>query len=330
MEGDLDLQLLEELRGFMQSRVVLTAADLGIFDFIYQKGTAKVSDIVNSLELDLRATTRLLDCLVSLGFLAKNADGYELKPKGLLLTSYHPKTILPMVKHYSHLWKNWSNLTETIKLGKNPKRETLDANSDTLKSFIYAMHVIGRSLAKEIVEFYDASSFKRLLDIGCGSGTYSINFLLRYPDMEAVLFDTPSVIPLAKERLEREGLLKRATLVAGDFYKDELPQGCDLALLSAIIHQNSPEENIELYRKVYRALVPGGKLLIRDHIMSEDRTWPPAGALFAINMLVMTEGGDTYTFSEVSSHLEEAGFTNIKLIRSGPKMDCLVEATKPS
>ena len=141
-----------------------------------------------------------------------------------------------------------------------------------------------------------------------------------------MLFDLPEVIPLAERRLRDEGLLERVERVAGDFYEDELPEGCDLALLSAIIHQNSPEKNLELFRKVRRALAPGGLLLIRDHIMNEDRTAPADGALFALNMLVCTDGGDSYTFSEVRRSLLEAGFKNVELVRCGESMDSLVEA----
>ncbi len=123
--------------------------------------------------------------------------------------------------------------------------------------------------------------------------------------------------------------MDRVELIPGDFYSDDLPEGCDLALLSAIIHQNSPQQNLELYRKVYRSLSPGGMLLIRDHIMGEDRTRPPEGALFAINMLVNTRGGDTYTFQDVAQGLKEAGFTDVRRLRSGQRMDCVVSAVKP-
>jgi hypothetical protein len=109
---------------------------------------------------------------------------------------------------------------------------------------------------------------------------------------------------------------------------DELPKGCDLALLSAIIHQNSPMQNLDLYRKIFQALEPGGMLMIRDHIMKENRTWPPAGAVFAINMLVGTEGGDTYTFEEVKTALETAGFVDIRQFQQGENMDCIITARK--
>jgi len=147
--------------------------------------------------------------------------------------------------------------------------------------------------------------------------------------MKATLFDLPDVIEMARARLQEEGLLHRVTLVGGSYAMQELPGGHDLALLSAIIHSNSPEENLDLYRKVFRALKPGGRILIRDHVMNEDRTCPRAGALFAVNMLVGTSGGGTYTYGEIESGLAQAGFGKIRLLKQGENMDALVEAWKP-
>ena len=89
-------------------------------------------------------------------------------------------------------------------------------------------------------------------------------------------------------------------------------------------------QNLELYKKIYRAIVPGGTLMIRDHIMEESRTMPPAGAVFAINMLAATDGGDTYTFREIQSALESAGYIDIRQIRQGENMDGIVTARKPA
>jgi len=146
--------------------------------------------------------------------------------------------------------------------------------------------------------------------------------------MQAVIFDFPGVIELARARIAGTPFADRISLAEGDFYRDELPVGCDCALLSAIIHQNSPQENTELFRKIHRALAPGGCVIIRDHIMDEARTTPPAGAFFAINMLVATPAGDTYTFAEVQDMLSSAGFIDVTLIKTGPRMDCIVQARK--
>jgi len=128
--------------------------------------------------------------------------------------------------------------------------------------------------------------------------------------MRATIFDRPLVINLARQKLAEEGLTDRVAMAEGDFYADVLPGGHDLALLSAIIHQNGPEQNVELYRKVFDALVPGGAIAIRDFVMSEDHTEPADGASFAINMLVNTPGGSTYSFRDISRDLEAAGFVD--------------------
>ena len=322
-------RLLAEVREFLKSRVILTAAALDMFTILHGK-PATARQLAGRLRLQPRGTTRLLDCLVTLGVLEKRSEGYSLTASGELLSSHHPDTILPMVLHLNSLWDSWSGLTETVKRGRNPRRAVIrERDTKSLKAFIGAMHVVGRSLAAEIAASYEAGRFSRLLDIGGGSGTYTIAFLKKDPKMTAVLFDLKRVIPMARERLRAEGLLKRVRLAAGDFYRDELPPGCNLALLSAIIHQNSSAENLALFRKIRLALEPGGAILIRDHIMDESRTNPPAGALFALNMLVNTDGGDTYTFAEVRKGLERAGFVDVRLVRTGERMDCLVEARKP-
>ena len=168
-----------------------------------------------------------------------------------------------------------------------------------------------------------------MLDVGGGSGTYTIACLRAVPEMRATLFDLPEVIEMARERLRNEGLLDRVNLVSGSFYLQEFPEGHDLALISAIIHSNSLEENLELYRKVFRSLKRGGRILVRDHVMSPDRTLPRDGAIFAINMLVGTSGGGTYTFGEIEAGLREAGFERIRLMKQGEHMDAVVEAFKP-
>jgi hypothetical protein len=98
---------------------------------------------------------------------------------------------------------------------------------------------------------------------------------------------------------------------------------------STIIHQNSPEQNEALYRKCFDALEAGGRIVIRDHVLSPDRTRPPSGALFAINMLVATPGGGCYTFEEIRVGLEAAGLERVRQLREDEQMDGLVEAFRP-
>jgi SAM-dependent methyltransferase len=321
--------LFAELRGFMKSRVVLTAAELDVFTPIGRAGlTAKA--LAAQKGLDERALTRLLDCLVTLGFLAKHQGVYGLTDLSRPLCADHPQTVLPVALHMNRLWDNWSGLTGLIKSGgAKPRAEGPFKDEATLAAFIGAMHGIGREMSEKIAKEYEASGREKLLDVGGGSGTYTMAFLRANPGLTAVIFDLPPVVNMARQRLQAEGLLDRVELVPGDFYADDLPKGCDLALASAIVHQNSPEENIRFYKKIFAALAPGGVILIRDHVMDAERTWPPAGAMFAINMLVNSPGGDTYTFAELRQGLEAAGFKDVRQVREGADMDSLVEARKP-
>ena len=168
-----------------------------------------------------------------------------------------------------------------------------------------------------------------MIDVGGGSGIYTIAVLRAAPQMRATIFDRPLVTDIARRKLDEEGMTDRVTLVNGDFYVDALPGGHDFALLSAIIHQNDAEQNVELYRKVYDALLPGGEIVVRDFAMSEDHTAPADGTVFAINMLVNTPGGSTYSFEEISEDLDAAGFTDAKLLHRG-EMDSLVTARRPA
>lgn len=323
--------IISDVRSFMKSRVILTAAEL---DFFSKLDTNFVSakELAEMLGLDERATTRILDCLVTYGLLEKENNRYRTTEKGTHLSSLNRESVLPMIKHMNAIWNNWSRLTDVIKKGTNPYlKPIVDSESkEDRNAFIGAMHVAARRISAKIADVYNLSSFKILLDIGGGSGAYAIAFLKKNPRLNAVIFDLKNVIPIAKEKIVENNLQDRVNFVAGDFYVDDLPSGCDIALLSAIIHQNSPQQNVDLYRKIYHALDPGGTLIIRDHIMDESRTNPPGGALFALNMLVNTEAGDTYTFREVKNTLKTAGFVEVNLVMSGKEMDCLVEAIKPN
>lgn len=133
---------------------------------------------------------------------------------------------------------------------------------------------------------------------------------------------------MARQRIEEAGLAERVTFAGGDFYTDDLPAGADFAWLGAIAHQNSRKQNRQLFAKIYAALDKGGTVVLRDVVMDASRIKPEAGAMFAINMLVATEGGGTYTFEEFRSDLADAGFGDVTLLQQDEFMNSLVRATK--
>jgi SAM-dependent methyltransferase/predicted transcriptional regulator len=322
--------MISDVRSFMKSRVILTAAELDLFTKLDQNSIS-AKDLAAMLDLNERAATRILDCLITFELLEKQNNCYRTTDKGSYLSSMHPHSILPSVKHSIRLWKNWNHLTVAIKEGTNPHVQPLNnktVSDEERKAFIGSMHIGAKKLASKISDVYDSRPFKRLLDIGGGSGAYTIAFLQKNPQLQGIIYDLDGVIPIAEEKIREVQLQNRVSFVAGDYNKDELPGECDLALLSAVIHQNSPEQNLSLFQKIYRTLELGGALLIRDHVMDTTRTRPPMGALFALNMLVSTSAGDTYTFDEIKDNLEMAGFEKVKMLMTGEKMDCLVEAGK--
>jgi SAM-dependent methyltransferase len=323
--------LLALARGFMESRIFLTAAELDLFTLLARKGLT-ATEVTAQVRGDARAVAILLDALAAMGLLRKTRQRYRCPP-GLvpLLASDSPDSIRPMVLHSASMWERWAELTGLVRGDEAARaRAYAPRGADRMRAFIGAMHVVARARAPEIVRQIKPDRARALLDIGGASGTFLIEFLRAVPQMRATLFDLPGPIELARERLAEAGVLDRVTLVAGDFYADELPGGHDLALLSAIIHQNSPAQNLDLYRKTWRALAPGGRLVIRDHVVSPDRTAPRGGAIFAVNMLCGTPGGNVCTFKEIRDGLVEAGFVRARLLQKGDdRMNGLVEAFRP-
>lgn len=314
-------------RNFTESRILLTGVDLDLFSILAseQLSAARIASRLNS---DLRATTLLLDALTALGYLRKDDRSYRTEPSlSLLLSKDSPESILPGLQHAAHLWKTWSQLTDVMLEGGPAKNRSTGSN-DYMKAFIGAMHLTSAREAPKFIDVISPVKAKAFLDVGGASGSYVIAFLKAFPDMKATLFDLPDVIEMARERLSEEGLQHKVHLAPGDYNKDDLPSGHDLALLSAIIHQNSQEQNVILYEKVFNTLDPGGRILIRDYVMEPDRTEPASGAVFAINMLVNTNGGNSYTFDEIRGGLTEAGFEDVKLIQK-KEMSSIVEAYKP-
>ena len=320
--------ILNAISGFEKSRIILTACELDLFTQIHQDPTT-ASKLAESNDLNFAATKRLLDCLVSFKLLSQKKGQYEVTSEGTLFSAYSAENILPIVKVYNKSWNKWHNLTEVIKNGQKSQLENKHkGKEDVDKNFIELMHMLGRELSSEIADIYNLSPFRKMLDIGGASGTYSISFLKKNSEMKATLFDVDSVLPLAENRLKSEGLLNRVELRGGDYNIDELPKGYDLVLVSDLIGQNSNEQNFTLFKKIHNSLTSNGVLLIRDFVMDETHTIPESGALFSMLMLVETHGVGVYSLREYQDVLQKAGFSEIKLVKKGKKKNSLIEARK--
>jgi SAM-dependent methyltransferase len=322
--------ILDLARNFMESRILLTGAELDLFTLLTPV-PLPAEEVAARIGADLRAVTILLDALAAMGFLVKQAGKYHCPPSiSPFLSAEASNSILPMILHMAHVWEQWAGLTRIVKgLRAREKPTAPGQDAEELRAFIGAMHAIAAQFTPRIVSAVNPGQSRLLLDVGGGSGSYLLAFLQAVPGMRGTLFDRPAVIEMARERLSEAGVLDRVHLVSGNFYEDEFPTGHDLAFVSAIIHQNSPEQNLDLFRKVFRALTAGGRIVIRDHVMASDRTRPKDGAIFAVNMLVATSGGNTYTYDEIQYGLTRADFIRVRLLQSGEHMDGLVEGFKP-
>ncbi len=317
-------QILSQSRAFMESRVLLTAVELGVFDTLAGRSMT-AEDITKAMGWDPRGARILLDELVVMGLLEKHRSHYACRTDiAELLTKTGRRSLCAAVLHSAVLWDSWSDLTaKVVGTGTRPRR-------DELAAFIGTMHTVAHPIASHIAATVNPGRGSRLLDLGGGSGAYAVAFLQRDRSLKITLFDRPEVLPLTRGRLREAECEQEVTLVGGDFLVDPLPGPQDLVFLSAIVHSLGPEDIARLFLRVFDCLSPGGRVVIRDHIMSEDHLHPRAGALFAVNMLAATPKGSTYSYAELSAHLTAAGFIDVDLTQDGERMDALMVARKPS
>jgi precorrin-6B methylase 2 len=299
---------------FQKSRILLSAFELDLFSNIEKEGT-KSQQISQKLKLEEHACDRLMNALVSFGFLTKHDELFYNTTDSYIYLSKNSPDYMGGIMHINHLWNTWSNLTQVVKTGKSAHPDEINERGEEwLSSFITAMHNRAIKQAPQQLSKLDLSQIKSILDIGGGSGAYSMEFLRIKPQIEAAIFDLPNVIPITKKFIDKEGYSGKIKTFTGDYTSDKLPNGYDMIFLSAIIHSNSLETNRDLIKKCYDSLNLNGKIVIQDWIMNNDRTQPTLGAIFAINMLVGTEAGDCFTEKEVTEMLNNAGFTSISRI----------------
>lgn len=303
---------MQRLRAWQESRVMLTALELDLFTAV--DGGASAADVAQALRTDRRGTEALLHALAALGLLVKREERFHNAPLAARhLCAESPHDWRAALMHTAALWHRWSSLTECVRTGQPAPRIGRDS-ADT-ETFIAAMHYNASSRAAQLVAALELAGERRLLDLGGGSGAYSIAFVRAVPGLTAEILDLPDVVPLAERYVAEAGVADRVRVRAGDLGADEFGAGYDLVLLSAICHMNGPAANADLIRRAARALDKGGRLVVHDFILEPDRTAPAAGALFALNMLVNTRAGGNYTEAEYSGWMREAGLGDLRHVR---------------
>ena len=306
-QGELSPEMILEIsRSFMQSRILLSAIELDIFTRIGDgKKTSK--QIAQEIDADERATDRLLNALCALSILTKEKADFINTPSSHKFLNRTSEMFQGNLFHTAHLWHTWSTLTDSVKKGHAVKqRDTAQQDPQWLEAFIGAMHHRGKKQAPQLASLLNLEKTTNVLDVGGGSGVFAMAIIQQKPDASAVVFDLPDVIPITERYIQQENLSHKIKTQKGNYLTANFGYGFDLIFLSAIIHINSYEENEDLIKRCSDALNTGGQLVVSDFIMDDQRLHPKSGAIFALNMLVGTEKGDTYTQSEVIQWMEKA------------------------
>lgn len=309
--GALPDDLYEMIRGFMPSRAVLTALELNVFTAVGEGGTAaEVAERIGAAE---RATEMLLNVLVSLKLLEKSDGRFtNTQVSRRYFVEGSPDNARPALLHTANLWQRWSTLTAAVREGT---AVASGRNGAWTESFIAAMDHNARERAGHVLRALATRGVERMLDLGGGSGAYSIAFARANPGLRSEILDVAEVLPLTQEYIRQAGVADRVTTRAGDMLTAHLGSGYDLVLMSAICHMFSPEENQRMFERAFHALAPKGRLVVQDFILDADKTSPRFAALFSLNMLVGTRAGSDYSEPEYAQWMRRAGFAEVQHVR---------------
>jgi (2Fe-2S) ferredoxin/2-polyprenyl-3-methyl-5-hydroxy-6-metoxy-1,4-benzoquinol methylase len=313
--GVLPDDLNRTLREFQESRVLLTAVELDLFTAM--GSGARAEEVAARIGSDARATEMLMNALVAMGWLTKQAGVFRNSPFSTrYFVAGSEDDWRAATLHLAHLWQTWSTLTECVRAGTSVfHQEMAGRGEEWTRAFIAAMHRNARARAPLVVRAVGTEGVTRMLDVGGGSGAYSIAFASANENLQIDLLDLAKVIPIAQGHIESAGLAGRIRTRPGDLRAHNFGEGYDLVFVSAICHMLGADDNKDLLKRCFAALAPRGRVVIQDFILEPDKTAPKSAALFALNMLVGTQAGSTYTEADYAAWLSEAGFQDVRHVR---------------
>ena len=310
-------QLMDRAAGHVEARIIQTAVELTIFDAL-EAADLNAATVAQNLKLDEQATELLLNALTALGLLEKHGRSFSLtgvSRRHLLRRS--PQYVGGMIGFDAMLWHDWEKLPEAIRTGlptRPPNMYQSDARETAV--FINAMDslVKARGDAEILATVLDWSKIESILDVGSGPATYPIALCEKFLQLRATIVDLPGTLEITDRFVRGANLSARIELIAGDYRIDPITGSYDAVFLSNIIHGENYGRNTTLMRKLAANLKPGGRLIVKDHLLDDSRTQPPVGAIFSLLMLLTTDGGRCYSFTEIESWMRQAGMDRIEHI----------------
>ncbi len=318
-----DAQALHALGlGFMAARTLCVALEFRLFTHLAGH-TAPLTQIASALALSERAAARLLYACAALGLVHvtdASPQGFGNTPVAeKYLVEGQPTFIGSYLQMFDALgYHRWEQLSTALRHDA-PVDELqhpyhyLDADVQAARAFLAAQHAGSLSLGHALARRLDLRPFRCLLDLGGGSGAYTIEMLRHYPHLQAIVFDFPAVCRIADEMMRQEGLSDRVRTVAGDYEHDALPAGPDVVLWSGNLHASSPQRCARVLQKLHDLLPSGGMLLLHDYVLDDTRTGPLIPALLALHMTLVSADGQVYSAAEIRLLLEQAGFVEISV-----------------
>lgn len=303
--------------GYQISQVLFTAINLNIFT-ILDGGPKDISEIAKAVESDEGSSKRLVNTLVALNLLekrngmfsnAKSASRCLVKGKKLYLGN--------TIHHNSNLWDFWRGLDGQVKSGKGrgPYEEYLRDFSHRLEDYLAAMDDFAELKADTIANAISINNYKKMLDLGCGLGTYAEAFAARNQKLYCTIVDLEPNLVYTRKLINKSRYRERIRVSACQILEDELPgSGYDLIFISNLIHIYDKMDVKQIMEKAWNAASITGKIIIHDYILNRSEHGPLYASLFDLNMLVGTPNGKCYTILEIEDLLKSLGAKNIRQI----------------
>jgi acetylserotonin N-methyltransferase len=325
--------VLDLLTAFRRSKVMFAAVSLGVFDAL-TSGPKDALSLAAELHANPDALARLLDACVGLGLLRHDAAGYANTPTAAAyLTQTSPHRLTGYLRFTDEvLWKLWGDLAGGVREGTSGWKRTFGwdgpifshifRTDEMRREFLMGLHGFGLISSPRVVEAFDLSRFRRLVDLGGATGHLAVAACRRYPALRAVVFDLPEVVPLAREVVSATEVAERVEVVGGDFFADSLPQA-DLYTLARVLHDWSEDKIVALLRKAYDSLPTGGAVLVAEKLIADDRAGPDWAQMQDLNMLLVAEGKER-TLGEYAELLRRVGFAEVDGRRTDAPVDAVL------
>lgn len=315
--------LMRIVGGFWAAKTLAAAVELDLFSHVSRNGGASVATIGRELGLAPRAADVLLTACAGLGLLAKDGEGYrntELSDQ--FLVRGRPDYFGGFVKTIDvRNYPAWLRVTDALRTNRpvtwDPgEQSSLFDGEDPvlLDTFWEGMYGLSITTARVFAEHVPLGQSRQLLDVGGGGGAYGIELCRTFPELRVSVYDLPPVCDITERKIQEAGMAGRVRTVPGDFLSDSvLPSGYDTMLLSMVLHDWGEDECRLIVAKCRAALPPGGRLMITELFVDDDKSGPADAALMGMNMLVETMGRN-YTRAEYTRWLADAGFDEVSAV----------------